>query len=374
MKRENLPEIIELAIRYVGSSFLVCGIVFGILNLIVLNQSNMRQTKIRFYLVAQSINDILVLGISCLDFILRYAFRTDLHQWTPFLCKLWPFLERSVRQLASWILVGISIERFTGCLLPLFYFTSKHKHRLISFIVAVLLLAGANSPVFYYNKLISVTEMSTNSTGSENHSPTKIGSMLSTLPNSTTKVCVLPIQYYSASYIVFFFIYWVLPFIFIISSNLYIGKWLHSRKRWLKQTPDMRITVPKTRSGMKRNFRESLKSIFILNTFCFICFTPLSICELSQLSRADSLIATRKVESIQEVYPVAGLFPASCIILQLFSYTFYAMKFAFYMCILTSFRKDFLNVLKKYLCCPGRGKHAGEKQRAKMHMNEMNGI
>lgn len=369
MKRENLPEMIELAIRYVGSSFLVCGIVFGILNFIVLNQSNMRQTKIRFYLVAQSINDILVLGISFLDFILRYAFRTDLHQWTPFLCKLWPFLERSLRQLASWILVGISIERLTGCLLPLFYFTSKHKHRPISFIVAVLLLAGANSPVFYYNKLISVTEISTNSTGSENHSSTKISSILSTLPNSTTKVCALPIQYYSASYIVFYLIYCILPLICFISSNLYIRKWLHNRNSWLKQTPDMRITVPKTQSGMKRNFRESLKSIFILNTFFFICFTPLTICELSQLSRTNSLIATRKVEYIQEVYPVAGLFPACCVILQLFSYTFYAMKFAFYMCILTSFRTDFLNVLKKYLCCPSRDKHPGEKQRAKMRMN-----
>ena len=346
--KQNLPEFLVQAIRYFGSFMFIFGIVSGILNCVVLNQPKMRKSKIRFYLLAQSINDILVLGISLPDFVLRHAFQIDLHRTSPFLCKFWPFLERSLRQLSSWIVVGISAERLAGCLISMFYFKSRHKHRPISFVIALFLFAGSNSPMFYYHKLIfyePLAEM--NSTGSGNRTENEVVDRIHHLPSFPTMVCVSEKEYYPASISVFYLIDWFFPLLILTGTIMYFAKWLHNRQCWKNKNLDMRITVPNSKSGLKQNFKESLNTLFILNCFFFICFTPLAICELWQLTQTNSPITLRTTNSSQQVYPIAEALPASCVALQLFSYFFYATKFVFFICMLTSFRKDFVNFRKK---------------------------
>lgn len=370
--RQSLPDQLKQVIRYAGSLFIIFGTVFGIITYVVLRQRHMKQSKIWFYLVVQSITDILILGISLTDFTLRHGFNVDLHCHSLFLCKLWSFLERTLRQLASWIVVGISVERMAGCLFPISYFVSEHKHRPISFACAVFLLAGTNAPSFYYNNLIVYnTQHTINMTGSRSEFQNEDIYKRSNLSLLQQNICVVAGKYYSTSHVVFYLIFWCIPLLFLILSNFYLGKWVRNRQLWQKSSPDMRITVAKSKSGMKRQFRESLRAILILSLCYFIFFTPLTLCELSQLHTVSSFLTTETSGSIPAMYPLNGESPTTCVTLQLFSYIFYASKFIFYMCILTSFRKDFWNVLRHYYFIPCKNHRQREPTNIYFHMKKI---
>lgn len=135
--------------KYMSPSLIIIGTIANILAIIVLLRKNLRHSTTMFYLTVLSIGDILVLYTGLLRNWLRFAFDTDLRDFSNFGCKLHVFLVYFSLDFSTWILVAVTIDRCISVCLP---FHSKTyctmKHAKITVITICLLMVVLNCHLF----------------------------------------------------------------------------------------------------------------------------------------------------------------------------------------------------------------------------------
>lgn len=128
---------------------IIIGTIANILAVIVLLRKNLRNSTTMFYLTVLSIGDILVLYTGLLRNWLRFAFDTDLRDFSNFGCKLHVFLVYFCLDFSTWILVAVTIDRCISVCLP---FQSKiyctMKHAKIAVLTICILMVVLNCHLF----------------------------------------------------------------------------------------------------------------------------------------------------------------------------------------------------------------------------------
>ena len=142
---------------YLTPTILLVGTVGNVLSLIAVSNRNCRKSSFTTYIASLAVVDTVVLYANLIPYWLNHAFSIVLENTNQISCKLVYFLKTFARQLASWLVSAMTVER-TFCT----FFPHKINivcHSKTGFKVTgtfVVVLSALNAHIFYGFQISSV--------------------------------------------------------------------------------------------------------------------------------------------------------------------------------------------------------------------------
>ena len=257
------------------------------------------------FLVFLAISDTLVLCIGISREWIKQAFEYDIRNNSDFGCKFLVFSIYFSMHISSWTLVCITIERFLKTRDP-FRNHCLNVSRILKFtyLVVILLSIGIDTPLIVTNGLV-LTENGL-------------------VCNNTSQDYYI----YEEKYFVFLDLIWLslLPFIFMLIMNIFVGKTIRNSIRRRQQfIPDERY-----RALHGRTNKRLTRMIFWTSVYFLITTLPISIHYI-----VDTFLSSTSTPS---KHTTAGLL-LSRAILYPFQFSNYSVNLYIYIKVKPSFRR-----------------------------------
>ncbi|CAH1781136.1 unnamed protein product [Owenia fusiformis] len=117
----NYPEYIagKALFQYLSPVVLIVGVVFNILNFVVLTCTNMRKTSASLYLAVLAICDNINLLMTLTNHWLIQLFNIEYRKTNDALCRISLFLAYFLAHLSAWLLVAVTAERVVTVMFPM---------------------------------------------------------------------------------------------------------------------------------------------------------------------------------------------------------------------------------------------------------------
>ena len=308
--------------KVVPPILLALGTVGNLLSIIVLLKKTTRKSSTAVYLTTLACTDLLVLWTGLLRQWIKYLFKIDVRHLSQFGCKLHVFLVYAGTQMASWILVAVTTERFIGVWCP-------HKVKMgctpataCTVVTIICILISCLNAHWFFG----------------------VGELELTFGNVTqTYKCVTLFDSYG-EFLHFIWpwvdmcVFGLIPFVILVFANSAIViKVVLSHKK-------SRSIVAPARRGSKQNKSNSKSSqltamLLTINTVFLLCVTPISIYLIGEP------IWIKSVKTIEE-YAIFTLWWA---IVNSFMYTNHTVNFMLYFLSGSRFRQEV-----KALFCGGK--------------------
>ncbi|KAK6180130.1 hypothetical protein SNE40_012335 [Patella caerulea] len=135
---------------YTNPVLIVLGTIGNFLSFLVMTRKSMIKSSTFYYMAALAVADTLVLYFGCLRTWLAYLNGYDAIILSPAACKTFSFMSYWSFDIAAWILVAMTIDRFLAIHYPLKvakYATTKRARKTI--ITIIVIFAGINAHFFF---------------------------------------------------------------------------------------------------------------------------------------------------------------------------------------------------------------------------------
>ena len=146
----KLDETIKAVSSYLSILIVVFGTVGNGLTLLMMTSRQCRKSSFTVYITALAVVDIIVLWVWPFSYWLFDTFEIDIEGSHSAICKLSTLMTYWGQQVASWLVVALTVERFYCTHFPIqtrFYCHQKTGMKVVSALITVLLLI--NSHILY---------------------------------------------------------------------------------------------------------------------------------------------------------------------------------------------------------------------------------
>ena len=146
----KLDETIKAVSSYLSILIVVFGTVGNGLTLLMMTSRQCRKSSFTVYITALAVVDIIVLWVWLFSYWLFDTFEIDIEGSNSAMCKLSTLMTYWGQQVASWLVVALTVERFYCTHFPIqarWYCHQKTGMKVVSALITVLLLI--NSHILY---------------------------------------------------------------------------------------------------------------------------------------------------------------------------------------------------------------------------------